>query len=552
MAAQVIYNITFVGQDYQPIDDAVDRAVITSDGHEYVLNARGEMKLKSEQDNVSDKRLCRIILEQMINEVAPNGRCKDNCFIVNSSKNQKHKLYDLNFGSYDKQGYFCGIVGVIKTQMKVSFDEFASSEEIMDIIAAKKEYTFHVTLQIESRLDRDDNNKISRPFFLSTMLLRDKVKLNDSNIPNSEDEIFDYLLLFWFREQLQRACLKGYYKTYRRFERNDDRVKGTIDVMRHIRLNAGQKNGKIAYSYRENTVNNYLNHLIVAAYYQLKKKYYELVVDNFDNHIDLKRFLDYLSYETGYSGNDKNYLLNQNSKSIVHPYFTEYEELRITCLRILREEGISIFDGDNQNETQGILFYLPDLWELFLQDEVFGKKKNDRVKMEAQYLVKNFGYQTEKRSYQYVQKTYPDFVFVIGQKPFMILDAKCKPKWEGVLDGDSVSDVMEDYNKCIRDMVAINSNATGVIFPTNRDDTIMNDAYEKLRILRHPVSADTNAIFYTIPVFVPTVKPESSYSDWLKEFKKKLEKTVASIDEIIETETDYFEKISKVCEQLRR
>ena len=37
--------------------------------------------------------------------------------------------------------------------------------------------------------------------------------------------------------------MKGLYKTYQRFEKNDDKLKGTIDISRHIRLNLGLPSG---------------------------------------------------------------------------------------------------------------------------------------------------------------------------------------------------------------------------------------------------------------------------------------------------------------------
>lgn len=508
------YDIVFVGQDYQPLSKAVERAAFYCDGIEQVIHFDGTVVPESEADSKSDPEMLRRILDVFLEEVAPNGICRQDLFVINSSGSSrgKRKLFDPNFSVKEEQGYFGGLVGVIKKDIKVPMGSFLTD-------ADQEETEIHVTLQIKSRLDVDENGNVGKPFFLSTMLLKNKLEFNDNMVPNSEDEIFDYLLLFWFKEQLQRACLKGYYKTYRRFEKNDDRVKGTIDVARHIRLNAGQKNGKIAYSYRENTIDNYLNQLIVAAYKHLKNKYYELVTNNFDNIPDLKRSVDFLSNEIGFSGIKKSYLINKNTKTIAHPYFTEYEELRQTCLKILRDEAISIFDGSAEPETQGMLFYLPDLWETFLEDEVIGKGLPKDVTYRAQFFVRNFGYLQKDGQYDYRQESYPDYVLFTEKMPFMILDAKCKPKWEGVFEGSSVSEVMEDYNKCIRDMVAIDSHATGVMFPTNRADEV-NET-----VLKHPISEyNKHDFFYTIPIQVPHVKANETYSEWLEKFTENLEK----------------------------
>ena len=221
--------------------------------------------------------------------------------------------------------------------------------------------------------------------------------------------------------------------------------------------------------------------------------------------------------------------LNKNLKPISHPYFVEYEFLRIICLKILRDEGLSIFDGTLENETQGILFYLPDLWELYLEREVISKALPENITCKSQFKVYNFGYKAEgETEYSYVQETRPDYVFFSGKKPFFILDAKFKPKWECVFHKGSLSVILNDYDKCLRDMVSIKANATGVIFPTNKTDDI-NDT-----VLIHSVSAyNPDTLFYTIPVQVPYVNPDASYSEYLSQFKTNLNRTKSTLNVIV-------------------
>ena len=549
MDSQKIYEITFVGQDYQPIEDAVrpDRVIVKNENIEYVIDADGNILPKDDEHKQSDCEVCKRILLKMLTEIAPNGKCNKDMLIINSSLKSKNKLYDLNFKNAEKQGYFCGIVGVIRKQVTISLNDLKNEENEMEKII------FNVTLQIKSRLDVDEHNRIGKPYFLSTMLLRDKLELSDNMIPNNEDEIFDYLLLFWFKEQLQKACLKGYYKSYRRFEKNDDKIKGAINIAEHIKLNMGQKNGRIAYSYRENTINNYLNQLIVAAYYHLKTKYRDLVLDNFDNNIDLKNAIMFLSSETGFSGARSNFLLNKNVKQISHPFFTEYEQLRIICLRILRDEGISIFDGESEKETQGILFYLPELWEIFLEDEVIRKGLSKEITCKTQFEVKNFGYkQDDTEKYIFKQKTYPDYVFLCDNCPFMILDAKCKPKWEKIFKESSISGIetgMGDYNKCIRDMVATNSHATGVIFPTNievTDGDIKNN-------LKHPISEyNETDFFYTIPIQIPKVKENDTYTEWSEGFYHNIKSGIEIVKDVVLKENEFAKKSREIYESIKK
>lgn len=120
-------------------------------------------------------------------------------------------------------------------------------------------------------------------------------------------------------------------------------------------MNIGQNNGKIAYTYRENTINNYLNHLIIVTYEYLKKKYPELVEQNIDNDLNIRGILERLRNEIGYNPIGIKFLIKNNQKTISHPYFIEYEDLREICLKILRHEALSIWEADKER-TKSILY----------------------------------------------------------------------------------------------------------------------------------------------------------------------------------------------------
>ena len=55
------------------------------------------------------------------------------------------------------------------------------------------------------------------------MLLNDKLELNfdkEHHVDYDFDSLFDFYLLWLLLNSFRDALLKGYYKTYRRFERN--------------------------------------------------------------------------------------------------------------------------------------------------------------------------------------------------------------------------------------------------------------------------------------------------------------------------------------------
>lgn len=540
-----VIDISFIGQDYSSLNNAI------------VKDFKGEV---IDLSDVFKQRFLIGFLDKVSKKTLVIGTSE-------TGDKTKGKLYDPEWNC------FGGVVGVITDTFNMEISDFANLDKDLQTLKSKFNYDenidrlyFNVKLQIQSRMDVNKDKKIAKPYFLSTLLLHDRVKFNDNTIPNSEDELYDYLLLFWFKEQLQNAYLKGFYRKYQRFERNDDRLKGTIDIARHIRMNMGQDNGKIAYSYRENSVNNYLNHLIVAAYEYLKKKYYDLVMENFDNIAELKAIIDTLKNEIGYPSYNIHTLISKNLKPIAHPYYTEYEDLRKTCLRILRNEGISIFDGDMDETTKGILFYLPDLWEKYLEDTINNAIDKSSVRVESQCEIKSFGYRGENdKDFSYKQKIRPDYVIKDKKDvPFMILDAKFKPKWEDVLEhkATKISDVLSDYDKCLRDMVSIDAHAVGVIFPTNKfksakSKSIASAEFENIEsAMVHSISEYNVADnFYTIPAFIPFIEEGQEYSKWKANLDASMKKTQVYIGEKIVYEKEFYEKISsqkKAIEEARK
>lgn len=560
----MVIDINFKGQDYSPLDKATIEIIPKETSSE-------DESLKS---LINTKKT--FLLEKFLMEIDP----KD--LLVNDSKKGKNSGSNNELYSDFNGGYFCGIVGVVKKKIRISKSELEGNDQAspasINMEAGNQDnpdyIEMNIKLQLQSRLENDlVNNQPGKPYFLSTMLLKDNIKLNENMVPGNEEELYDYLLLFWFKNQLQNAFLKGFYRTYRRFEKNDDRLKGTIDIARHLRLNMGQNTGKVAYSYRENTIDNYLNHIIVAAYDHLKKKYYDLVAENFDNNMELKSIIENLRREIGYSTYNSHRLLAKNLKPISHPFYTEYEELRKTCMKILRNEGISMFDGSTENETKGILFYLPDLWEEYLKDkigdiDIISNGQNDyqkksKFQTEAQKKVMIFGYkkkeseryeEKKKKCYDFKQMTRPDYIFSLENKgPFMILDAKFKPKWEDTVCGmhslgsDSVNGVLADYDKCIRDMVSLGAHASGVIFPTNKRDRDIVKEY-----IVHPVSSYNKwDRFYTLPVSVPYTSTDKTYTSWKYDFDKNLEKSLQWLAEIIGIESSFYQDCNKVNTMLK-
>jgi 5-methylcytosine-specific restriction enzyme subunit McrC len=112
-------------------------------------------------------------------------------------------------------------------------------------------------LTISSRFAKDENNDYFLHYMLQKVFSINLLKFDQT--PNKEN-IWDFLL-YLFPYYLKKAYSQGIYKAYRKEEYNDTNVKGSIDVKRHILRNI-PFTGKIAYTTREHSYNNYLTQLI--------------------------------------------------------------------------------------------------------------------------------------------------------------------------------------------------------------------------------------------------------------------------------------------------
>ena len=517
-------NITYHGRDFTKISDDLPDTIALTEGR--TLNKKEQLNL-------------------LIKFLDSNKNAIDSLIVEAKQKNQLTVDKKTIYSVFNNEYYWTGLVGIFKGKIDkiyesdIQGDPFSGDEN--------KEYDdIEITIQIQSRFDvyTDDFNnlKLGKPYFLATMLLKCSSGFNDQFVPNnSEDFFFDLLLLYLLKERANQCYLKGLYKTYQRFEENDDKIKGSIDISRHIRLNMGLDNGKVAYTYRENTVDNYLNHLILCAFEKIKKKYPDSVITVYNDPSNsyFKNLIESLNSKINKFQYDSRTLISKNLNPIAHPYYTEYEELRKISLRILRDEGVSIFDGSSE-DVNGLLFYIPDLWELYLEHLIVDKEyilnsqgfNNDPV------MVVN--YKNDLASFK--QKTYPDYVLSYMDSesntkiPFMILDAKFKPDWaEAISQFKFYSNLLEDYDKCLRDMISINAHATGTIFPTNID--IVDKIHE---LISHDISK-FNSIdkFYTFPIYVPESKEDESYNTWNAKFQKKNEAIIDLIKTYIVKEKDF-------------
>lgn len=117
---------------------------------------------------------------------------------------------------------------------------------------------------LHSRFDKDEQFNFTN-YILSKALQFNSRIFPDMRIQRDRDKTLTLLLAVVFVEQIREAFRSGMFRCYQNFENNDSRVRGRIQVERHIRQNP-IFNGKISYTYREYTADNAINRIILTAY----------------------------------------------------------------------------------------------------------------------------------------------------------------------------------------------------------------------------------------------------------------------------------------------
>lgn len=233
----------------------------------------------------------------------------------------------------------------------------------------------------------------------------------DLNVDADQNNRLFKFLLFLFPYYLKTAMRKGLFKNYIRHHYNDGKIKGTIDIARHITKNTPFI-GNIAYSQREFSYDNYLMELVRHTIEYIKRKPYgnNLLTKVKDEvKLVIKATSDYEVY-------DRQRIIDRNKKNAIrHAYFREYLALQRLCILILQHQKHQIGSGSRQ--IYGILFDGAWLWEEYLNlliDDFFYHPMNKGRRGAQRLFGGNVGL------------IYPDFISK-DRETRIIADAKYKP-----------------------------------------------------------------------------------------------------------------------------
>lgn len=266
------------------------------------------------------------------------------------------------------------------------------------------------TLIIESRFSDSENDFFFQYLLSKVLNLPNVVELSLGVSTNTH--LFN-LLLFLFPAYLKSAMRKGLFKEYIRRRYNDQNVKGTIDVARHIKENTPFV-GNIAYSQREFSYDNELMELIRHTIEFIKaKEVGRTLLSKIKDEVNL-----IISATPNYKYGDRQKIISLNQKKRVrHAYYKEYQTLQRLCLMILLHQNHDLFSGSKR--VYGVLFDGAWLFEEYLNlliSDLFHHPKNKKGEGAQQLFLED----------RQVGLIYPDF---IGKDPEqrLIADAKYKP-----------------------------------------------------------------------------------------------------------------------------
>jgi 5-methylcytosine-specific restriction endonuclease McrBC regulatory subunit McrC len=262
-------------------------------------------------------------------------------------------------------------------------------------------------------------NKNNKDFFLHYLLQKVfDINLFNFNFSIGPNGYFD-LLIYMFPHFLKRAGNQGIYREYRTFKRNDNKVKGTIDVKRYFRLNI-PFDGNIAYNSREYTYDNHVTELIrhTIEYIKCKSNGMKILSGDYETN----KIVNQIYQATpSYSKDERQRVIGQNLRQVSHPYFTEYLPLQRLCLQILQNEKLCYQLADKK--VYGLLFDGAWLWEEFLYT-VISHKNRDII-----HPRNKDGTEGIKLFYNSRTSYYPDFRLPKKnnhEESVIILDAKYK------------------------------------------------------------------------------------------------------------------------------
>lgn len=374
-------------------------------------------------------------------------------------------------------------------------------------------------ITITSRFDATN----PQPFFLWYLIenfLGESLISQESVGGACQKNLFDEFLIVRLAIQLQKAFKRGGLRAYNSFERNDGKVRGIIDVSRHIRENLELDNGRMAYRIQAYSLDNPWNILFLQACGAARKRF-----PNLTRRLD-RRFPEFSAAlrilaqsAPGWEEAGQGQILRRTEQSISNPIYRDWESVRLAARAVLRRMGTRP-DKTGAPMVTGVLLDMDRLWERLLEDKLFmGAKKpfsqqsrsvlGGHVELRPDFYFPHWGTVLDAKNRSLWERTLPDAGIAKAPRGTdgegYDFPGKGSPegKWSEMLTPPDA--VRDNVYQILGYMLALGCSQGGVVFPSHiRRDPVWD-----------PVGPPGLA-FWRIPVCIPQAE---IYED----FRKRLD-----------------------------
>ena len=403
------------------------------------------------------------------------------CILLNNSRtdeeNRQGVCLHRNWGTKDYTGQYSGLI------MDHSTDD---------------------VFFLHSRFDPGKTYNFTN-YILSKALQINSRIFPDMEIGRNRDSVMQLLLAIVFVNQIRVAFKSGLYRCYRNYEQNDSRVRGRIQVARHIKLNP-VFTGNIAYTYREYTADNDINRIILTAYETLCKGNNSFMRSllNSPGNKNVKDFFAQLkNITTPASRQEVQYLLRNNKKKIHHSIYRSWEPVRKTAIQILHHAGIKTQESGS-TEVSGVLIDMPQIWENYLE----------RVLQEQG--ITGFTSQKEEAILGGKRTLRPDF---LNETRKIVLDAKYTNSWSNALGADTWD--RDGTFQLLTYMYVFGCDAGGILCPVPGSQSAGGKANGQKTHQIHPTRLE-GKVMAVIPLVIPICEDYEEFACEMAKAEKNL------------------------------
>lgn len=323
------------------------------------------------------------------------------------------------------------------------------------------------------------------------------------------------LMIFFLPKLLKEALGQGLFKQYIYSEYNDAKVRGPIDINRHLRRNI-PFNGRVAYRTREFSFDNPITQLVRHAIELVKKTQWGSKIMNSDETAK-SLIQQIISATPTYEERQRQNIININLRPVIHPFYTAWQPLQDFCLRLLRQENLS-YGTDKHNKVYGMLIDVAWLWEEYLACVLAENTCFTHHTIDNAFHLFDKGEET-------FQKVIPDY---LDAENNLVADAKYIPLHRfDRMDAERAAAV---YYKTIMYMYRFNATKGFLFHPCNNDDIeyiktkqlderrprLLHLNIDKNTIFADYKIVDTKGFLYELGMIIPEAKDYEEFCERMR------------------------------------